>query len=412
MASIESRRPLKRERKVLAPVGEKRSSDVGDDFERKILDDGQVACCEDCGHHICSCSREPAKYSTRYGSWDKPQPMTLFQAERLAPRHAYFECEATNSTAETGIVLLSIRDKRQSPPMLHYERVPVSMLVPGVVELIWKRLESGADKADADWFARNQPVAPTDQFRRVGSTDSKHGSGGPYDCSEFFFTELKGNAGTQLKMSPAHAEHLEKYTTTLNRWHCPTCGGWELGTAESNQKHVAACGRYGISPEIKAAWTQPQPNPPPGGEFTFDKVKAAIEAVSELPAPKPHWPEIVADRYMKPGSVWLVRELNTKIYANTNDVKSRLPEIHALIPELLAEAGVFVTRTLPSREPAPVKMAPLPPAMQSLYDAERERRAAMPGLNPVARVADSDEKQAELAKQVAEHLRVWKAQTK
>lgn len=232
-ARIQSRRPLKRERKVLAPVGKtlKELRAAGLDLNTVDLRGGHKCC----GYHVCSC---PAS-----GGFSGPEPMTLFQAEKLAPRHAYFECEAVNSTAETGIVLLSIRDKRQNPPMLHYERVPVSMFVDGVVQLIWKRLDGGADTAYAEWFARNQRDAYPDRLRRVGSTDicGRHGSG-PCDCKEFFFTELKGKAGTQLKMSPAHAWHLEKYTTTLNRWHCPTCGGWELGTAESNQKHVEACG--------------------------------------------------------------------------------------------------------------------------------------------------------------------------
>ena len=166
-ARLASERPLSK-RKEHAPVGERLSSDVGDDFERGRFGDGEVSCCEDCGMHICACWQKPVqpaptpvigRYNPETGSVDivpVTQPMTLFQAEQLAPRWSYLECETVNSTAEPEIVLLSIRDKRQNPPHLLYERVPVSMLVEAVVEITWKRLEQAADEADAKWFAAQQ----------------------------------------------------------------------------------------------------------------------------------------------------------------------------------------------------------------------------------------------------------------
>jgi hypothetical protein len=57
MAKAASKRPLRKPIKMHGPVGEHKQVHCGDTFERSRLDSGEIACCEDCGYHVCSCKR-------------------------------------------------------------------------------------------------------------------------------------------------------------------------------------------------------------------------------------------------------------------------------------------------------------------------------------------------------------------
>jgi len=146
-------------RKVYAPVGA-----FPDPTAPRFSSDPH---CGVCKYHVCNCEQRyvnaprPAptpvtgRYNPETGNIDivpVTQPMTVFQAFQMRPRHEWFECEARLSTCESDIALLGMQDKRHNPPHLLYERVPVSMLIEAVVEITWKRLKYAADK----WFAAQQ----------------------------------------------------------------------------------------------------------------------------------------------------------------------------------------------------------------------------------------------------------------